>query len=209
MVREQIEARGVRDPGVLAAMRAVRREEFVPADLRRHASADSALPIGFDQTISQPFIVAFMTELLQLEPEHRVLEIGTGSGYQAAVLSRLSGRVYSIEIVTQLAARAAETLRELGYDGVSVRQGDGNFGWPEHAPYDRIVVTAAPAQIPDALIDQLADGGRLVAPVGRGPESQRLVLITKARNGSLRQQDQIGVRFVPMVRAAGTTKSRS
>ncbi len=202
MVREQIEARGVRDPDVLAAMRAVQRERFVPAEVRRYSSADSALPIGYDQTISQPYIVAFMTELLQLERDHRVLEIGTGSGYQSAVLSRLSDVVYSIEIVPQLAARAIETLRELGYYGVRVRQGDGHFGWPEHAPYDRMIVTAAAPEIPEGLIDQLADNGRLVAPVGRDPSAQRLVLVTKARDGRLRQQDQLGVRFVPMVRAA-------
>lgn len=204
MVREQIKARGVRDPDVLAAMRAVQRERFVPAEVRRFASADSALPIGYDQTISQPYIVALMTELLQLERDHRVLEIGTGSGYQSAVLSRLSDLVYSIEIVPQLAIRAAETLRELGYDGVRVRQGDGHFGWPEHAPYDRMIVTAATPEIPEVLIDQLAGDGRLVAPVGRDPGSQKLVLVTKAPDGKLRQQERLGVRFVPMVRATGT-----
>ena len=207
MVREQIEARGVRDPDVLGAMRAVQRERFVPAAVRHRASADCALPIGYDQTVSQPYIVAFMTELLQFGRGHCVLEIGTGSGYQTAVLSRLSDRVYSIEIVRQLAARAAEALRELGYDRVSVRQGNGYFGWPRHAPYDRIIVTAAPPEIPETLVDQLAAGGRLVAPVGRGPDFQRLVLVTKDRDGRIRQRDQLGVRFVPMVRADGTNQS--
>ena len=204
MVREQIEARGVSDPDVLDAMRAVRRERFVPEDVRDYASADSALPIGYDQTISQPYIVAFMTELLQLERNHRVLEVGTGSGYQTAVLSALSDRVFSLEIVPELVARAAEVLRELGYDRANVRQGDGYLGWPEHSPYDRIIVTAAPPEIPGALIDQLAEGGRLVAPVGRTSETQRLVLVTKDGAGNIRQEDRLSVRFVPMVRAAGT-----
>ena len=204
MVREQIEARGVSDPDVLDAMRAVRRERFVPEDVRAHASADSALPIGYDQTISQPYIVAFMTELLQVERDHRVLEVGTGSGYQTAVLSALSDRVFSLEIVPELAARAAEILHELGYGRANVRQGDGYLGWPEHSPYDRIIVTAAPPEIPGALIDQLADGGRLVAPVGRTSETQRLVLVTKDGAGNIRQENRLAVRFVPMVREAGT-----
>ena len=204
MVREQIEARGVSDPDVLDAMRAVRRERFVPEGVRDHASADSALPIGYDQTISQPYIVAFMTELLQVERDHRVLEVGTGSGYQTAVLSALSDRVFSLEIVPELAARAAEILRELGYGRANVRQGDGYLGWPEHSPYDRIIVTAAPPEIPGALIDQLADGGRLVAPVGRTSETQRLVLVTKDGAGNIRQENRLAVRFVPMVREAGT-----
>lgn len=202
MVREQIEARGVRDPGVLAAMRTVQRERFVPSEVRRLAAADSPLPIGHHQTISQPYIVAFMTELLRIEKGHRVLEIGTGSGYQSAVLAELSDHVHSIEIVPALAARAAVTLRELGYSGVKVKHGDGYLGWPEYGPYDRIIVTAAPPDIPEALVEQLAPRGRMVAPIGRDPDSQRLVLITKDRNGNVRRRDQLPVRFVPMVSSA-------
>lgn len=203
MVRQQIEARGVRDTEVLQAMRKVRRERFVPAGIRSHATADTPLPIGHDQTISQPYIVAYMTELLELEREHRVLEIGTGSGYQTAVLATLCDRVYSIEIVPELAERAKATLRDLGYGNVSLLTGDGYRGWPEHAPYDRIIVTAAPPELPQALLDQLAANGRLVAPVGRSPNAQRIVLVTKDSKGSVRQRDQLPVRFVPMVREVG------
>lgn len=199
MVREQIEGRGVRDPDVLGAMRTVRRERFVPADMRRYATADSALPIGFDQTISQPYIVAFMTELLEVQRDHRVLEIGTGSGYQTAVLARLSDHIYSIEIVSELAERAEATLRQLGYTRFAVKHGDGYAGWPEHAPFDRIILTAAPPEIPSALLDQLAAGGRLVAPVGRTSETQNLILLTKDRRGRIRKQNRLPVRFVPMV----------
>lgn len=202
MVREQIEARGVRDPEVLAAMRSVPRERFVPASHREYADADSALPIGYDQTISQPYIVAFMTELLALERTHRVLEIGTGSGYQAAVLATICDSVYSVELVPELAARAGRTLAELGYEGVRLRLGDGYAGWPEHAPYDRIVVTAAPPEMPEALVSQLAPRGRLVAPVGESAGSQWLVLVTKDARGRLRSEDRLPVRFVPMVHPA-------
>ncbi len=202
MVRDQIEARGVRDPEVLAAMRTVRRERFVPSDVRGYATSDSPLPIGFRQTISQPYIVAFMTELLDLEREHRVLEIGTGSGYQTAVLATLSDHVYSVEIVPELARRAEQTLRALGYSRPRVRHGDGYRGWPEHAPFDRIILTAAPPEIPPALVDQLAAGGRLVAPVGSTSESQNLVLLTKDKGGRVRRQRRLPVRFVPMVRSA-------
>lgn len=200
MVRQQIEARGVRDPNVLEAMRKVRREQFVPESVRTYATSDTPLPIGFDQTISQPYIVAYMTELLELDADHRVLEIGTGSGYQTAVLATLCDHVYSIEIVPELAERASETLRELGYGNVSLRRGDGYLGWPEHAPYDRIIVTAAPPELPQALVGQLAAEGRLVAPVGRNPDSQKIVLVTKNTRGNVRQRDQLPVRFVPMVR---------
>lgn len=203
MVREQIEARGVRDPEVLAAMRSVPRERFVPTSHREYADADSALPIGYDQTISQPYIVAFMTELLALERTHRVLEIGTGSGYQAAVLATICDSVYSVELVPELAARAGRTLAELGYDRVQLRLGDGYAGWPEHAPYDRIVVTAAPPEMPEALVAQLAPRGRLVAPVGESAGSQWLVLVTKDARGRLRSEDRLPVRFVPMVHPAG------
>ena len=199
MVSDQIEARGVRDPDVLAAMRSVPRDRFVPADMRAYADADSPLPIGFDQTISQPYIVAFMTELLEVERNHRVLEIGTGSGYQSAILATLSDSVHSVEIVPELASRARRTLSELGYDRVEVRQGDGYAGWPERAPFDRIILTAAPPELPDALLDQLASGGRLVAPVGRGPGSQRLVLVKKDSAGRVHRETSLGVQFVPMV----------
>ncbi len=200
MVRQQIEARGVRDPRVLEAMRTVRREQFVPESIRTYAASDRPLPIGFDQTISQPYIVAYMTEMLALESGHRVLEIGTGSGYQTAVLATLCDHVYSIEIVPELAERGAKILQELDYRNVSVRLGDGYLGWPEHAPFDRIILTAAPPQLPQALVDQLATQGRLVAPVGRNPDAQKIVLVTKDARGNVRQQDQLPVRFVPMVR---------
>ena len=203
MVRQQIEARGVRNPQVLEAMRSVRREDFVPAEVRSYATADSPLPIGYRQTISQPYIVAFMTELLEVESLHRVLEIGTGSGYQAAVLAMLCEHVYSVEIVPELAERAVNTLGDLGYRNVSVLRGDGYRGWPEHAPYDRIVVTAAPPELPQTLIEQLADGGRLVAPVGRDPDLQQIVLVTKDSDGNVRRRNQLPVRFVPMVREDG------
>ena len=200
MVRQQIEARGVRDPRVLEAMRTVRREQFVPEPVRTYSTSDTPLPIGFDQTISQPYIVAYMTELLELEPDHRVLEIGTGSGYQTAVLATLCDHVYSIEIVPELAERSAKILQELDYRNVSVRLGDGYLGWPEHAPYDRIIVTAAPPELPQALVDQLATQGRLVAPVGRNPDAQKIVLVTKDARGNVRRRNQLPVRFVPMVR---------
>lgn len=200
MVRQQIEARGVRDPRVLEAMRTVRREQFVPEPVRTYSTSDTPLPIGFDQTISQPYIVAYMTELLELEPDHRVLEIGTGSGYQTAVLATLCDHVYSIEIVPELAERSAKVLQELDYRNVSVRLGDGYLGWPEHAPYDRIIVTAAPPELPQALVDQLATQGRLVAPVGRNPDAQKIVLVTKDARGNVRRRNQLPVRFVPMVR---------
>ena len=201
MVREQIEARGVRDPDVLNAMRTVRRERFVPSRVRNYATADSPLPIGHSQTISQPYIVAYMTELLRIERNHKVLEIGTGSGYQTAVLARLTDLVYSMEVVPELAERAEATLRRLGYQSCRVRHGDGYAGWPQHAPFDRILLTAAPLEVPQPLLDQLARGGRLVAPVGPTSESQNIVLITKDAGGRIRRQRQLAVRFVPMVRA--------
>ena len=169
----------------------------MPVSVRNYATSDTPLPIGFDQTISQPYIVAYMTELLELEGDHRVLEIGTGSGYQTAVLANLCDHVYSIEIVPELAERASETLRDLGYSNVSLLTGDGYRGWPEHAPYDRIIVTAAPPELPQALVDQLATEGRLVAPVGGDPDSQKIVLVTKDARGNVRQRDQLPVRFVP------------
>ncbi|MXY70951.1 MAG: protein-L-isoaspartate(D-aspartate) O-methyltransferase [Acidobacteriia bacterium] len=202
MVRQQIEARGVRDPRVLEAMRKVQRERFVPEPVRTYSASDTPLPIGFDQTISQPYIVAYMTELLELDRDHRVLEIGTGSGYQAAVLATLCDHVYSIEIVPELAERSAKILQELDYRNVSVRLGDGYLGWPEHAPFDRIILTAAPPELPEALVDQLAPQGRLVAPVGGNPDAQKIVLVTKDARGNVRRRNQLPVRFVPMVRGS-------
>jgi protein-L-isoaspartate(D-aspartate) O-methyltransferase len=197
MVRDQIEARDVRDAGVLKSMRAAPRHLFVPANMQEAAYEDHPLPIGYGQTISQPYIVGVMSELLEVKREHKVLEIGTGSGYQAAVLSPLAGRVYSIEIVAELAAQADGLLKKLGYTNVSVRKGDGYKGWPEEAPFDRIILTAAPPEIPDALIAQLKPGGRLVAPVGKW--DQDLVVLQKDEKGRLRQRAVIAVRFVPMV----------
>jgi len=195
MVAEQIQGRDVSDPRVLAAMRKVPRHRFVPERLRPEAYEDHPLPIGEGQTISQPYIVALMSELLQLGGGERVLEVGTGSGYQAAVLGELAKEVYSVEILAPLARRAAATLRELGYAGVNVRAGDGYLGWPEAAPFDAIVVTAAPDHIPQPLVDQLKTGGRLVIPVGEG--SQELLLCVKTPEGLLRRSI-IPVRFVPL-----------
>jgi protein-L-isoaspartate(D-aspartate) O-methyltransferase len=205
MVREQIASSGwgreaVRDRRVLEAMRRVPRHRFVPEALTDHAYADRPLPIGYGQTISQPYIVAAMTELLQMEPGDRVLEIGTGSGYQAAVLAALTDSVFSIEIVAQLAAEAAVRLRKLGYV-VSARQGDGYFGWSEHAPFDAIVVTAAASHIPPPLVEQLAPGGRMVIPVGPPLQVQSLVLVEKKADGSVTQRSLMPVRFVPLTRS--------
>ncbi|MCE9519698.1 MAG: protein-L-isoaspartate(D-aspartate) O-methyltransferase [Verrucomicrobia bacterium] len=201
MVREQIAARGILDERVLMAMREVPRHEFVPDDLRDQAYEDRALPIGWEQTISQPYIVAFMTEALEPQPEHRVLEIGTGSGYQAAVLSLLVREVYTIEIVEPLAARAAETLRKLGYDNVEVRSGDGHCGWPEESPFDFIIVTCAPEEIPAPLVEQLREGGRMMIPVGASG-AQELILLEKHR-GVLRRKSVMRVAFVPMTGKLG------
>lgn len=198
MVREQIESRGVRDKRVLAAMRRVPREEFVPDNVKPLAYNDHPLPIGEGQTISQPYIVAAMTEMLEVNEKHRVLEIGTGSGYQAAVLSLLVKELYSIEIVPSLAARARDTLARLAYGNVTVLHGDGYKGWPEKAPFDRILLTAAPPEVPEALVEQLARGGRLVAPVGVG--IQELVIVEKSATGKITRQRKFGVRFVPMVK---------
>jgi protein-L-isoaspartate(D-aspartate) O-methyltransferase len=200
MVREQIEARGVRDRPVLEAMRAIPREWFMPPGVRAQAYADRPVSIGHGQTISQPYIVAVMTELLGATREDRVLEIGTGSGYQAAVLSRVARSVYSIEIVPELARSAAETLRKAGCENVTVRTGDGYRGWPEEAPFSRVILTASPPEIPQTLIDQLAPGGRLVAPEGASPLDQQLVVVEKGRDGRVTRRAVMGVRFVPMVK---------
>jgi protein-L-isoaspartate(D-aspartate) O-methyltransferase len=198
LVREQIEERGVRDPDVLRAMRKVPRHEFVPPSARENAYDDRPLSIGHGATISQPFIVAAMTQLLEAGKDHKVLEIGTGSGYQAAVLSLLAGQVYSIEIIPDLAKTAAERVKRLGYNNVQVREGDGYKGWPEQAPFDRIMLTAAPPSIPEALIRQLKPGGRLVAPVG-DTSNQELVVLEKGADGKIRRRSVFPVMFVPMV----------
>jgi protein-L-isoaspartate(D-aspartate) O-methyltransferase len=198
MVTEQLQQRGISDARVLEVMRTVPRHMFVPESVRPFAYADRPLSIGHGQTISQPFIVAYMTDALGVARTHRVLEIGTGSGYQAAVLAHLAREVYTVEIVPELARRASELLESLGYSNVYIREGDGYAGWPEHAPFDRIIVTAAPEQVPQALIEQLANGGRLVIPVGTS--EQWLTLIEKTRNG-VTQQRTIPVRFVPLTRA--------
>lgn len=199
MVKEQLErpGRDISDPRVLAAMRAVPRHELVPENVRPLAYADRPLPIGYQQTISQPFIVAFMTEQLQPEALDRVLEIGTGSGYQAAVLAELVDEVYTIEIVEPLAHRATADLARLGYDNIHVRAGDGYLGWPEAAPFDAIIVTCAPEDIPTPLVEQLAEGGRMIIPVGPVGGVQELVLLEK-RDGKMKQREVMAVRFVPM-----------
>ena len=196
MVREQIEARGVRDPRVLAALRRVPRERFVLPDATSLAYQDSPLTIGHGQTISQPYIVAVMSEAAAIGPDDVVLEIGTGSAYQAAVLGELARAVYTIEIIPELATRAQTTLQSLGYTNVTVRLGDGYAGWPEHAPFDAIVVTAAPPEVPAALKSQLKVGGRLVVPVGVG--DQDLLVVERTADG-FTEKHLMGVRFVPMV----------
>jgi len=199
MVHEQIAARDIRDTRVLEAMRRVPRDRFVPVLYRAAAYEDHPLSIGYGQTISQPYIVAWMTEALQLTPASRVLEVGTGSGYQAAVLAEIAQSVYTIEIVGELAQEAKKTLSELGYRNVQVRHGDGYRGWPEAAPFDGIIVTAAPDHVPQPLVDQLKMGGRMVIPVGGQDEIQQMTVITKTASGVVSRQT-IPVRFVPLVR---------
>ena len=195
MVEEQLSGRDIKDPRVLEAMRKVPRHEFVPEAMRLGAYDDTPLPIGYNQTISQPYIVAYMTEALELQPTHRVLEIGTGSGYQAAVLGELAREVYTIEIVEPLAARARDTLQRLGYKNVHVRTGNGYLGWPEEAPFDRVMVTAAPDQVPPALVEQLKVGGLMAIPVGVGDQELRILRRTEKGLETLRT---LPVRFVPM-----------
>ncbi|MEK7953791.1 protein-L-isoaspartate(D-aspartate) O-methyltransferase [Luteolibacter soli] len=197
MVAEQIERRGVKDPRVLEVMRMVPRHEFVPEEERHEAYDDRPLPIGHGQTISQPYIVALMTEALGLKGTEKVLEVGTGSGYQAAVLSGLAKEVFTIEIVEPLGERAAEVLKRLGYTNVTARMGDGYRGWREEAPFDAIIVTCAPDAVPEPLVHQLAEGGRMIIPVGPEGKAQQLVLL-KRRHGKLHQQEILPVRFVPM-----------
>ncbi len=196
MVQQQLMARGIKDERMLAAMAKVPREEFVPADSRAATYEDGPLPIGYGQTISQPYIVAFMTEQLRLSPTDRVLEIGTGSGYQAAILAELAGKVYTIEIVAPLAQSAEAALQRLGYKNVHVKVGDGYKGWPEYAPFDAIIVTCAPDKVPQLLTDQLKESGRMIIPVG-DRFAQELYLLEK-KNGQLKESVTLPVRFVPM-----------
>ena len=200
LVTEQLIARGIRDSATLAAMRSVPRHEFVPPKFRHLAYEDTPLPIGEEQTISQPYIVALMTELIRPRPGDRVLEVGTGSGYQAAVLAAARCRVWTIEIFAGLASEARERLRRLGYSNVTVRHGDGYAGWPEEAPFDAIMVTAGADAIPAALMEQLAPGGRLVMPVGDPYVDQRLALVEKDADGRTKTRYMVPVRFVPLLR---------
>ena len=200
MVKTQIESRGIKDEDVLSVMRDVPRHLFIDESLWPKAYSDGPLPIGHGQTISQPYIVAFMTELLRPDTHHMVLEIGTGSGYQAAVLAKLVHHVYTIEIVPELGRNAKAALKRLGYDNISVRVGDGYKGWPEEEPFDRIIVTAAPEKVPEALLDQLKPGGRMVLPVGPRWWGQDLLVIEKNERGKVVRKNTIPVRFVPMIR---------
>jgi protein-L-isoaspartate(D-aspartate) O-methyltransferase len=204
MIQQQLRTRGINDQRVLAAMAKVPREEFVTPESRSASYEDGPLPIGYRQTISQPYIVAFMTEQLRPKPSDRVLEIGTGSGYQAAILAELVSDVYSIEIVEPLAKNAEATLQQLGYKNVHLKIGDGYKGWPDAAPFDAIIVTCAPDKVPQPLIDQLKDGGRMVIPVG-DIFAQQLYLLEK-KNGQLKQSATLPVRFVPMASEAATPK---
>jgi len=203
MVKTQIEGRGIVNADVLAALQKVERHRFVPERYVSEAYSDHPLPIGEGQTISQPYIVAFMTEVLKLKRSDKVLEIGTGSGYQAAILGELCDSVYTIEIVEVLGKQAAKLLDDLGYDNIQVMVGDGYKGWPEYAPFDAIIVTCSPTEVPKPLQEQLAEGGRMVIPVGER-YAQELVLLTK-RGGKLRKDHILPVRFVPMVDSTGTT----
>jgi len=198
MVKEQIVMRGLVAERVLSALRKVPREEFVPAEYRAESYTDKALPIGYDQTISQPYIVAFMTEELRPQSRDRVVEVGTGSGYQAAILAELVAEVYTIEIIEPLAKKAEATLQRLGYKNVHVKTGDGYKGWPERAPFDSIIVTCAPERAAQPLLDQLKEGGRMIIPVG-AKFAQELYLFEK-KNGRLQQSAVLPVRFVPMLR---------
>jgi protein-L-isoaspartate(D-aspartate) O-methyltransferase len=198
MLEQQLKPRGIKDERVLAAMARVPREEFVPQNVRSDAYEDRPVPIGYDQTISQPYIVAFMTEQLRPQPGDRVLEIGSGSGYHAAILAELVADVYTIEIINPIARTAEATLQRLGYKNVHIKIGDGYKGWPEEAPFDSIIVTCAPEKVPQPLVDQLKDGGRMVIPVGER-FAQQLYLVEK-KNGQLKESVTLPVRFVPMLR---------
>jgi protein-L-isoaspartate(D-aspartate) O-methyltransferase len=198
MVAEQLVPRGITDERVLDAMRTVRRHEFMPERVRDLAYVDSPVRIGHEQTISQPYIVAFMTQELDLQPHHKLFELGTGSGYQAAVASLLVDEVFTVEIVPELAERATKDLDRLGFDNVHVRQGDGWAGWPSEAPFDRIIVTAAAPELPEPLLDQLTDGGRMIIPVGPAGGRQDLYLVWKTREGEVKSRAILPVRFVPV-----------
>ena len=200
MVRDQLAAHGIKDPAVLKAMRETPREQFMPPGVRAFAYEDHPVPIGYGQTMSQPYIVAFMTEALDITRTHRVLEIGTGSGYQAAILSSVAKEVYTIEIVEQLAQSASAILNRLGYHNVVVRHGDGYRGWPDKAPFDRIVLTAAPPELPISLIDQLKPGGKLLAPIGDQSAAQELTLVEKTADGKITSRAVLPVRFMPMIK---------
>ncbi len=199
MVEKQIAARGIKDKPTLDAMRKVERHKLVPEDMKKYAYDDGPLPIGMNQTISQPYIVAFMTEAIRPRPGMKVLEIGTGSGYQAAVLAEIVDEVYTVETVDTLAERARGKLDEMGYSNIHYRIGDGFHGWEKHAPYDAILVTASPEKIPPKLLEQLKEGGRLVIPVG-DTSSQVLRLVEKKKNGKLKTTNLLPVRFVPFTR---------
>ncbi len=199
MVKNQIEARGINNTLILEALRKVERHKLVPDAYRKHAYSDRPLPIGEGQTISQPYIVAYMTFLLEPLPNMRVLEIGTGSGYQAAVLAEIVKEVFTVEIVAPLGKRAENDLKAMGYENIQVRIGDGHEGWPEYGPYDAILVTAAAKEIPPPLIDQLKDGGRMIIPIGPASDRQELILLEKV-NGQIKTTNLLPVRFVPFTR---------
>jgi protein-L-isoaspartate(D-aspartate) O-methyltransferase len=207
MVEYQIAARGVRSEKVLDAMRKVPREQFVSRDVREFAYEDSPLPIGAGQTISQPYIVAYMIEGLALQGGEKVLEIGAGSGYAAAVLAEIAGEVYTIERIEELAQSATTALAETGYKNVHVLHGDGTLGWPEHAPFDGIIVAAGGPEVPDSLKQQLKIGGRMVIPVGQSQDFQELVRVTRISESEFQTEDLVAVRFVPLVGAEGWNKN--
>lgn len=202
MIEQQLKSRGIKDSRVLKVMQKVPRHAFVPPSYRDYAYADTPLPIGEKQTISQPYMVAFMTEILELKGSEKVLEIGTGSGYQAAILAELCREVYSVEIIESLARRANKLLRDLGYVHIRIKLGDGYLGWKEHAPYDAIIVTCSPTHIPSALEEQLKEGGKMIIPVGPSGGHQELFLLEK-KNGQMRQKNIFAVRFVPMTKRGG------
>ena len=200
MIKNQLQSRGIRDDAVLKVMRSVERHNFVPENYRDRAYSDGPLPIGHGQTISQPYIVAVMTEQLQVSSQHKILEIGTGSGYQAAILGELAKHVFTIEIIPELAEGAKNILNHLSYKNITVRAGDGYKGWPEESPFERIMVTAAPVEIPQTLVDQLAPGGRMILPVGAQFLVQYLWVIEKDDQGTVTKEKILPVRFVPMVK---------
>ena len=200
MIKNQLQSRGIRDDAVLEVMRSVERHNFVPENYRDRAYSDGPLPIGHGQTISQPYIVAFMTEQLQVSSQHKILEIGTGSGYQAAILGELAKHVFTIEIIPELAEGAKNILNHLSYKNITVRAGDGYKGWPDKAPFERIMVTAAPTEVPQTLVDQLAPGGRMILPVGAQFLVQYLWVIEKDDQGTVTKEKILPVRFVPMVK---------